>query len=81
MSKSGTLDYFDTLHRKACILQSMVEVLFDRITDAAPSGQRDFVVDNLIDAARDLSRELSVMAIEDPEHWRATTHDGRWCNG
>lgn len=71
MSKSGTLDYFDALHRKACILQSMVEVLFDRITDTAPFGQRDFVVDNLIDAARDLSRELSVMAIEDPEHWRA----------
>lgn len=71
MSKSSTLDYFDALHRKACILQSMVEVLFDRITDTAPSGQRDFVVDNLIDAARDLSRELSVMAIEDPEHWRA----------
>lgn len=71
MRKSSTLDYFDALHRKACILQSMVEVLFDRITDAAPSGQRDFVVDNLIDAARDLSRALSVMALEDPEHWRA----------
>lgn len=38
MSKSCTLDYFDALHRKACILQSMVEVLFDRITDTEPSG-------------------------------------------
>lgn len=63
------LDYFDALHRKACILQSMVEVLFDRITDSDPTGERDFVVDNLIDAARDLSRELSAMALEDPEHW------------
>ncbi|MET3662257.1 hypothetical protein [Aquamicrobium ahrensii] len=71
MSKGSTRDYFDALYRKACILQSMVEVLFDRITDTEPTGERDFVVDNLIDAARDLSRELSVMAIEDPEHWEA----------
>lgn len=72
MSKSKKLDYFDALHRKACILQSMVEVLFDRISDGPPpAGTRAFVVDNLIDAARDLSRELSVMALEDPEHWRA----------
>jgi hypothetical protein len=49
----------------------MVEVLFDRIHDSPRGGASDFVVENMVDAARDLSRELSVMAIEDPEHWEA----------
>lgn len=71
MSKPTTLDYFDALHRKTRILQSMVEVLFDRIHDSPHGGASDFVVENMVDAARDLSRELSVMAIEDPEHWEA----------
>lgn len=60
--------YFDQLHRKACILQAMIEVVYDRVTDRH-DPKRDYVVDNLLDAARDLSRELPIMALEDPQHW------------
>ncbi|MFC3725919.1 hypothetical protein [Neoaquamicrobium sediminum] len=62
--------YFDALHRKTCILESMIEVIFDRVSDRMDDN-RDFVVDNLLDAAREITRELPPMVLEDPEQWQA----------
>ncbi|MCO5147521.1 MAG: hypothetical protein M9895_15245 [Aquamicrobium sp.] len=60
--------YFNELHRKSCILQSLIEVVADRI-EGRTDPDRDFVVDNLLDVAREVSRELPIMALEDPAHW------------
>jgi hypothetical protein len=69
-SREMSVEFIDELHRKACILQSMIEVVYDRVV-ASDTDDRDHVVDNLLDAARDLARELPIMALEDPAHWRA----------
>ena len=60
--------YFNELHRKAVLLRSMIEVVFERITNRH-DVPRDWVVDNMIDAARELSDEISDMVLEDPKHW------------
>lgn len=60
--------YFDQLHRKARILQSLIAVVFEHVTNR-PDDHPDYVSSNLIDAARELSRELTIMTIEDPAHW------------
>ncbi|MGB3502276.1 MAG: hypothetical protein WBA44_11670 [Mesorhizobium sp.] len=65
------LSYFDDLHRKACILQSLIEVVFDRVTNDT-RDDRDFVIDKLLDAAQDLSRAVTIMTMEDPEHWEGS---------
>ncbi len=70
MSKSNVDAYFNELHRKACILQAMVHVISDRY-DERFDDDRDFVIDNMLDAARGVSNQLSAMALEDPEHWEA----------
>jgi hypothetical protein len=48
----------------------MIEVVYDRVV-ASDTDDRDHVADNLLDAARDLARELPLMALEDLQHWRA----------
>lgn len=60
--------YFDQLNRKACILQSLISVVFDHVT-GRDDDHPDYVAGNLIDAARELSRDLTVMTLEDPQHW------------
>lgn len=69
-SREMSVEFIDELHRKTCILQSMIEVVYDRVV-ASDTDDRDHVVDNLLDAARDLARELPLMALEDLQHWRA----------
>ena len=75
MSKPVTNEetYFRELHRKAVILEALIAVVFERVAcERDPShrdGPRDWVADNVIDAARDLSEELSSMALEDPKLW------------
>ena len=62
--------YFNDLHEKAATLQSLIEVITDRVTDRS-DPDRDYVADNLLALARQHARELTPMTLEDPDHWRA----------